>query len=285
MTDVPPLSDELRRQIDCLADDLDEFRTRRPRAALPDQLESRRAALLSHLNVQAPDHMLTCIGDSNIMFFAGAERLRFIRYRRSAILKPHWINRGLDLLPCFRVFHVGPSTAWKASDLNSSTRAWEKIEILLKKDIPLGSRVLLSFGEIDCRIHMVRAIQGGKSLEEVTEATATKFMRLPLHLLERGYRPIIWAPPQIIPKDENLTSPTFPFLGPWELRRDITYAYVDHLRTFGSRAGIPVVCLAGQYHDPKKKAHKSFFHDGTHLSQRLMPLAISHLANAAAFSA
>ena len=31
-----------------------------------------------------------------------------------------------------------------------------KIEILLKKDVKPGSRVLLSFGEIDCRIHMDR---------------------------------------------------------------------------------------------------------------------------------
>ena len=206
MTDIPPLSDELREEIDRLADDLDAFRTKRPRAALPAALDRRRHQLLARHTDSPPQETLTCIGDSNTMFFAGAERLRFIRYRRSGLLKPGWINRGLDLLPCFRVFHVGPATAWKAGDHGSSTRSREKLEILLRKDVARGSKILISFGEIDCRIHMARAIQEGKPIEVAVEATAAKFSELPAWIASLGFQPVIWNIPQIIPKVTDTTA-------------------------------------------------------------------------------
>ena len=265
-----------------LADDLDALLTCKPRTKTTPFDERRRALLEKHLGrpIEGPLEPLTCIGDSNTMFFAGAERLRFIRYRRSAFWKPHWINRGLDLLPCFRVFHVGPATAWKAGDPGSSTRSREKIEILLRKDVKPGSRVLLSFGEIDCRIHMAKAVLAGGKIEEVVEKTAAKFVKLPQAIAARGFRPIVWGPPQIIPMNESLSSPTFPFIGPWELRRDITYAYTARLREHCEKAGIPMIALAGLYHPPAEKADIKFFHDGTHLSQRLMPFALTELQKA-----
>ena len=281
MTEYPPLPEDLRQEIDSLADDLDPLLTKRPRRPVPDHEDRRRLILAHHLGFNPPSNIkpITCIGDSNTMFFAGAERLRFIRYRRTGLLKPHWINRGLDLLPTFRVFHVGPATAWKAGDSGSSTRSKEKIEILLRKDVPRGSKVILSFGEIDCRIHMAHQAKDGRNMESITAATADKFIRLPEWVRSLGYLPLVWGPPQIIPNDETVQDTTFPFVGPWELRRDITYSYSKHLQSRCSGSGIPYVSLAGLYHPRDEKPCKSFFHDGTHLSQRLMPLALRELAD------
>ena len=279
---IPELPIESLAEVVSLADDLDALITRRPRTTATPYDARRKGLLEKHLGreVKGPIEPLTCLGDSNTMFFAGAERLRFVRYRRSAFWKPHWINRGLDLLPCFRVFHVGPATAWKAGDFGSSTRSREKIEILMKKDLKPGSRVLLSFGEIDCRIHMAKAVLADGKIEEVVEKTAAKYVKLPRLFAERGFRPVVWGVPQVIPKDEALSSPTFPFIGPWELRRDITYAYIARLKEHCAAAGIPMVALAGTYHDPAVKPERALFHDGTHLSQRLMPLALAELQKA-----
>jgi hypothetical protein len=279
---IPELPADTLAEVVSLADDLDALLTRKPRTKATPFDGRRKALLEKHLGHQLKSmpEPLTCIGDSNTMFFAGAERLRFVRYRRSAFWKPHWVNRGLDLLPCFRVFHVGPATAWKAGDPGSSTRSREKIEILLKKDVKPGSKVLLSFGEIDCRIHMAKAVMAGGKIDDVVEKTAAKFVKLPQAIATRGFKPIVWGPPQIIPKDENLSSPTFPFIGSWELRRDITYSYTARLREHCEASGIPMVALAGKYHEPAVKADIELFHDGTHLSQRLMPLALDELQKA-----
>ncbi|WP_193211582.1 hypothetical protein [Luteolibacter marinus] len=279
---IPELPAATLAEVVSLADDLDALLTRKPRTTSSPFDQRRRDLLAAHLGRSPGDTIepLTCIGDSNTMFFAGAERLRFIRYRRSALWKPHWINRGLDLLPCFRVFHVGPATAWKAGDPGSSTRSREKIEILLKKDVKPGSKVLLSFGEIDCRIHMAKAVLAGKPVEDVVAKTAAKFIKLPQAIAARGFKPVVWGPPQIIPKEEKLTSPTFPFIGPWSLRRDITYAYIEQLRAHCSDSGISFIALSGLYHEPMEMADRELFHDGTHLSQRLMPLALAELEKA-----
>ena len=145
---IAELPESTFAEVASLADDLDALITRKPRTTVTPYEERRYGLLSAHLGreVKGPLEPLPCIGDSNTMFFAGAERLRFIRYRRSAFWKPFWINRGLDLLPCFRVFHVGPATAWKAGDYGSSTRSREKIEKLLAKDLRPGSKLLLSFG-------------------------------------------------------------------------------------------------------------------------------------------
>ena len=192
---IAELPESTFAEVASLADDLDALITRKPRTTVTPYEERRYGLLSAHLGreVKGPLEPLPCIGDSNTMFFAGAERLRFIRYRRSAFWKPFWINRGLDLLPCFRVFHVGPATAWKAGDYGSST---------------------------------------------------------------------------------------FPFIGSWELRRDITYAFIERLREHCGRLGIPFLALAGKYHPPMEKAERFLFHDGTHLSQRLMPLALEELQKA-----
>lgn len=280
---IPELPESTLAELASLADALDPLITRKPRTKATPFDERRRALLAKHLGRALPQELelITCIGDSNTMFFAGAERLRFIRYRRSALWKPHWINRGLDLLPCFRAFHIGPTTAWKAGDKGSSTRAREKLEILLKKDVKPGGKVLLSIGEIDCRIHMAKTIKAGKSsIEDAVEKTAAKFIKLLVELKERGYRPALWALPQIVPKDEKLSSPTFPFVGSYELRRDITYAYLERLKAHCGENGIPCVSILGMYHPPMEKATREFFHDGTHLSQRLMPLALRELEKA-----
>lgn len=278
---IPALSPELASQMAALTDELDTALTRRPRARLPEFDERRRALLAAHLGHAPPRDLkpIYCMGDSNVMFFAGSDRLRFIRYRRSAFWKPHWINRGLDLLPLFRSFHIGPATAWKAGDLGSSTRSREKVDILLRKDVPPGSKVLLSLGEIDCRIHMTRAIiDGKKKMADLVDATAAKFVKFPTAIAAQGFEPLVWGPPQIVPRDENLSSPTFPFIGPYELRRDITYAYIERLRYHCTENGIPMVALAGCYHPRDEKADLENFHDNTHLGQRLMPLALTELA-------
>ena len=279
---VPPLDPAVLAEIAALADAMDARLSRQPRLRDGDlaSLAERRRDLLAGYLGRQPDsaaETLHCIGDSNTMFFAGAERLRFIRYRRLGLLRPRWINRGLDVLPVFRVYHVGPATAWKAGDHGSSTRSREKIELLLRKEIKPPARILLSFGEIDCRIHMSRAVLDGKPLAETVERTAEKFTRLPAWLKGLGYQPVVWGPPQIIPKDENLTSPTFPFVGSLEHRRDVTYAYCARLKEHCARHGIPCICLAGLYHPPAERPPLEFFHDGVHLSQRLMPLALREL--------
>lgn len=276
-----PLSPELRAEIDALADALEPIRRRRPRARTEPYADRRLALLAAHLGrtpAGAPEP-ITCVGDSHTLFFSGADRMRFLRYRRQGWLRSRWINRGLDLLPIFRSFHLGPCTAWKAADFGSTTRGREKLAILLRKDLRPGDRVLLSFGEIDCRSHLPRRVQQGAKLAAVARETAERFVRLPRELRRRGLRPLVWAPAQISASEENLDA-DIPVVGPWEMRRDLTYAFTECLRELCRPDDIPVVGLAGLYHPPRERPAGCCFHDGLHLSQSMMPLALRELDKA-----
>lgn len=279
---MDPIDPALLAEINELAARIDPVVSRRPRRPTDDLAEfraSRRALLARHLGQEPPESIepVTVIGDSNTMFFAGADHLRFIRYRRCGLLRPRYINRGLDLLPCFRTIHLGPSTAWKAAEHGSSTRAREKLELLVRRDLKPGQRVMLSFGEIDCRIHMPKAVLGGKPLKDTTVATGRRLLGLATWLRDAGMRVALWGIPQIIPREENDPNAPLPPVGSLELRTEITYTFIETMDELAGEAGIPHVALAGTFHPPAEPMPPETFHDEVHLSQVLMPHALRAL--------
>jgi len=189
--------------------------------------------------------------------------------------RANWINRGLDLLPCFRTFHLGPATAWKCAEPGSSTMTREKLDRVLSKDVSPGSRVLLSFGEIDCRVHMSKRVMAGEDVGLVARETARRFMRLPLHVRDRGFQPVVWGPAQTIPNDEWVVI-SFPVVGDWKLRRTVTHAYNQALREMCVEKSIPFVVIEEGY-ELGEGTDPECFIDGIHLSQRLMPSALKAL--------
>ncbi|MDB6080446.1 MAG: hypothetical protein JWO82_4193 [Akkermansiaceae bacterium] len=287
---MKPLDPTLHAEIDSLSKELETFLTRRPGTApadFPAESQVKRHALLArHLGFTPaqPVPLLHCIGDSHAMFFSGAERMRFIRYGSVGLWRRRYINRSLDLLPCFRVFHTGPSTAWKAAEFGSSTRNREKIEWLLKKTVPHGSRVLLSFGEIDCRIHMPKQVLAGKTVSEVVEATAAHFLPLVRRVVELGFDTTVWGVAQISPRLESDPRLALPAAGPVELRNEITYAYNAALGRLCEAAKIRHVSLAGTFHTASEPMPEECFYDGVHLSQVVMPHALQALQQAGVLS-
>jgi hypothetical protein len=280
---MKPIDPSLKAEIDSLATALDALLTKRPKMDprdFPAELQERRMALLErHLGYRPaqPLPLVNCIGDSNGMFFSGAEHLRFIRYANIGFWRPRYINRSLDMLPCFRVYHTGPSTAWKAAEFGSSTRNREKIEWLLNKKVAPGSRVMLSFGEIDCRIHLPKQVMSGKPLGETVEKAADHFLPLARRVKALGFDCTIWGVSQITPRHENDPRASLPAVGALELRHEITYAFIAAMEERCQAEGIRHVALAGTYNPPNEIMPEEVFHDGVHLSQVMMPHALKTL--------
>jgi hypothetical protein len=67
------------------------------------------------------------------------------------------------------VHHIGPATAFSLTSDNSATEARRKIFQQLTRLDPLQTAILLSFGEIDCRVHVIRhAVLQQVSIQEST---------------------------------------------------------------------------------------------------------------------
>jgi len=245
---------------------------------VPTLLDARRHALLAlHLGfTPAASPLLHVVGDSHAAFFAGSEGLRFHKGRRvwTGFFRIRYVSAFTELLPVFRVFHVGPATAWQVEEPGSSTRAQEKIRTLLRSgDLPPAARVLLVFGEIDCRCHIPKAVLAGASVASATAATVDRFMRLPRRLKAAGCEPSVWLP-SLVPQFGDVITPSdvdpLPVVGPQALRDEITAVYCDTLRAACTAEGVRATGLT----PPAADRLADCFLDGHHLSQRQMPAAL-----------
>jgi len=259
--------------------------SRAPRDTLARWSAPRHALLARHLGFtpQLPVPAVNVIGDSHVLFFCGTSTLNKVRFRRFGFFRPDYLNRGVELLPCFRVFHVGPATAWRAFDYRSTTRSREKLESLLRRDIGPDQPVLLSYGEIDCRCHIPRAVlTTGATVAESVDATLARFMRLPLDLQARGFRVAVWGPPAVTSQAAVKTNPDHPLpvVGPPALRDEITRTYISQLQDQCAAARIPCVCLAEQFLAGTEPAPSEGQIDGCHLATSMLPVALARLQTA-----
>ena len=251
---------------------------RAPRDTLARWDAPRRALLAGHLGFDPlpPLPVVNVIGDSHVFFFCGTAAMDKVRFRRFGLLRPDYLNRGVEMLPCFRVFHLGATTAWQAYEHRSTTRGREKLESLLRRDIACGQPVLLSFGEIDCRCHIPRVVLAGATVAVAVEKTVMRFMRLPLDLQARGFRVAVWGPPSVTDLFDQKNM-IIPEVGPLELRREITRAYIHQLQVRCVAAGIPCVCLAERCVDAPPDAQAAETLDGCHLGPKMLPVALTRL--------
>jgi len=87
-----------------------------------------------------------CIGDSHASFFSGYDRIQL-----------GWPNKTFNKKYFFlKSYRLGPVLAYNLCKFKTRSRGREKLLYILTHLIPLGSKVLFCFGEIDCRAHLLR---------------------------------------------------------------------------------------------------------------------------------
>lgn len=250
-------------------------------------LDERRHQLLAHHLGFAPRQPIDpvfVVGDSHTLFFAGENGLNQVKRRRVGFWRPRHITCGLDLLPCFQVRHLGPATAWRASDRGSSTYAREKLDALLRYELHPGRRVLLSFGEIDCRCHIPKSVMAGTPVQEAVRPTIERLLKLVKHLQSHELQVAVWGPAMVTSQTATIAGNPLAVVGSYELRTEVVRAFCVALQKACAKVGIPCVCLAGTYHAWGEPAAPEFFSDGFHLSQRLMPAALKALLDSGALA-
>ena len=86
-----------------------------------------------------------CIGDSHASFFSGYDRIPL-----------GWPNKFINKFSFLKSYRLGPVLAYNLCNFNTRSKGREKLLYILTHFIPLGSKVLFCFGEIDCRAHLFK---------------------------------------------------------------------------------------------------------------------------------
>lgn len=109
-------------------------------------------------NLDSPRILVT--GDSHTMFWSGKDTLN----------APVSVFAGVDLL------WLGPATAHNIASPTSSIRASQRIIEHMDENIGRYKCVILSFGEIDCRVHILKAaIRQRTGIAAAVSATVQRY--------------------------------------------------------------------------------------------------------------
>lgn len=194
---------------------------------LPDLDETEKKifqANLDHaLSRYYKEHTTLVVGDSHVNFFSGNEKLTFEPIGMDFNICPQ--RNHLD----YTVFHLGPCLAYTSRKYDSTYHFREKLELLHEKHFLPGSKIILSLGEIDLRVHVYpQMIKRDCQYTEVVDDILQNYEKTILWLVENGYQVCIWGPiasqPDSAPYDSR-----FPRNGSEIFRNEATKYFNDTL--------------------------------------------------------
>lgn len=211
-----------------------------------------------------------CLGDSHVSFFAGEDAVQ-----------PGWPQPAADRLPWFRAFHLGPTLAFSLSKPNTTTQGRERLFAALAQAVPAGARVLLCFGEIDCRAHILKqAAKQGRPVAEIVATCLDSYFQTVREVQARGYEVIVYnaVPTRLSTPRKAKRDDDYLAVGSWPERNAA-------VRLFNAGAKARCQACSAKFLenypglvDANDRTVEWFFFDAIHLSQRALPLTLRALA-------
>lgn len=153
------------------------------------------------------ENTIVVMGDSHVNFFSGSELM-------SSTPMGCEINlcKSVNNLP-FSALHLGPALAYNINRQNTSTHFNEKAEYMLNSFIQKGSKIIISLGEVDLRVHVLsQASKQGRSFQAVIDDILNEYITYLIRLKNMGYEVYSWEPigTQV---DATMQDPQFPRTG------------------------------------------------------------------------
>ena len=212
-----------------------------------------------------------CIGDSHVCFFSGQDTIH-----------PLWPHVTDDRLPWFKTHRIGASLAYNLSHEGTRTRGRERLFEVLDTKVPAGAHVLLSFGEIDCRAHLVKQARiKGLPIGTVVDMCLDEYFKVVKEIADRGFRVIVY---NVVPsrvsmlggatsRDDNKLVTSGTLLE----RNHAASLFNEGARRRCATCGARFLENFSRLVDGRGRTIRWFFWDSIHLSQRAMPVTLEAL--------
>jgi hypothetical protein len=171
----------------------------------------------------------------------------------------------------FLTHHLGAATAYNLNKKNSTTKSNEQlfkvINKLGKKDI-----VMLSFGEIDCRIHIYYQYKKSNekySIGELIDRTISNYGEVMAQLRGRQVNFCVYC---VSPATKVGNEYKYPFYGTLEIRSQINRTFNEKLRAFCQKNGYKFIDIYDAVTDKDGLMLKEFSGDDIHLNKKAVGL-------------
>jgi len=205
-------------------------------------------------------------GDSHSSFFSGENQIVF------GFKEAKLFNFS------FHINHIGPVLATSLVERQSTLMAREKIfEVLKREKQAEWDGVILAFGEIDCRFHIIKRL-GHKSAILTDEVrlsitiTVLRYISFIHEIMLLGYRPIVWGPVA-----SNLLlydNPEYPNYGNINERNIITFEFGKLLSKYCDIYEIDYLSIFPLLVTETMETKSEYYFDGVHLGQNAWQVAL-----------
>jgi hypothetical protein len=213
-------------------------------------------------NYSLPIH---CIGDSHVSFFSGQDTIQ-----------PAWPEASHNTLPYFITYRLGAVLAYSLAKLETNMRGREKLFSILDQ-LPGQSTILLCFGEIDCRAHLLKqADLQNLDISAVIENCVETYTVVVKEIRNLNFNVVVWnATPSFPPGTAN--DPDYPAYGSCRARNQVTKLFNLRLGQHLIAAGVPFISIFDRLIKRNGETATRFLMDEIHLNQSAMPLAVKAL--------
>ncbi len=211
-----------------------------------------------------------CVGDSHAAFFSGVHTFQY-----------NWPEPSPQWLPHVSGHYVASALAYSLNRENTSVRGIEKLQTFLRsKELVRGSTLMLSFGEIDLRNHVIgQSLAQSRPVAEIVDNCVTAYRHAVELVLSAGFRVMIWGPPPS--RIENGAYPQmFPTTGTEVERNAATRLFIEGMRAAMAPLGVPVVSIFDEMISSDLRTDGRYFMDSCHLNMAATPLAIAAMRRA-----
>jgi lysophospholipase L1-like esterase len=209
-------------------------------------------------------NIIHCIGDSHASFFSGRNDMQ-----------PEWPGRAKNAIPLFRAYRLGPVVAYNLCKTGTTTQGREKLFAVLS-GIPEKSIILLCFGEIDCRVHMIRQAElQNRDVLEIANECANRYFSV-IKEVHKNFDVIVW---NVIPssRQNKIYDKEFPSYGTSAQRNMATSSFNAILNKLLQAEQVKALSIFDELLDEEGKTNQYYYGDDIHLSQMAMPLAVRKL--------
>jgi len=210
---------------------------------------------------------IVCVGDSHAAFFTGLHTFQYL-----------WPEPTPQWLPHVSGQYVASALAYSLNRPNSSMRGIERLQKFVgSPSLVRGGTVMLSFGEIDLRNHVIEQSRSqGRPVSEIVDDCVTGYKHAVEVTRAAGHRPMIWAPPPSR-ADSGPFPQMFPTTGSEVERNQATRYFIAAMRAAMEPMGVPVISIFDEMVDESLRSDGRYFMDSCHLNMAATPLAIAAL--------
>jgi len=217
------------------------------------------------INILKKNIVIHCIGDSHVSVFSGQKEMQ-----------PVWPKKSNNIIPFFKSYRLGPVLAYNLCKSDTRSKGRDKLFSVLKK-IPKKDTVLLCFGEIDCRVHLLKQSElQNRNIKEIVKECVDRYLLVILEIKKMGYKTIVF---NVIPSAPSFKSnnPQFPTYGSCVERNKVTTIFNEELKNKLKIKSIPFISIFDKLVDKKMMTKTKYLQDGVHLNQKAIPLIIEKI--------